>query len=286
MDLDSLILRKLTREELDVAVEWAAAEGWNPGLHDADVFWNTDPDGYLGAELDGELVATGSIVSYGGRYGFMGFFIVRSDLRGRGIGTRLWYHRRDTLKSRLQSGAAIGMDGVFDMQDWYARGGFEFSHRNLRMEGIGTAARPAAEIVGLSTLPFDSVANYDRDCFGCDRERFLREWIRMPGVTALGFQRDDRLCGYGVIRMCREGRKVGPLFAQDDDCAQALFEALSNEADGEPIWLDVPESHAGAMQLAERHGMKEVFGCARMYCGRPPEMNGTGIYGITTFELG
>ena len=59
MTLDHLRIRPLTREEFDIAVEWAANEGWNPGLHDADVFWKTDPEGYVGAELDGELVATG-----------------------------------------------------------------------------------------------------------------------------------------------------------------------------------------------------------------------------------
>ena len=104
IDLDALTFRPLTEAELKTSVDWAAAEGWNPGLHDAEVFWRTDPEGYIGAELDGELVATGSIVSYGGRYGFMGLFIVRSDLRGSGIGTRLWFHRRDTLLKRLESG--------------------------------------------------------------------------------------------------------------------------------------------------------------------------------------
>ena len=36
MDLSQLKIRPLTREEFDVAVEWAAAEGWNPGLHDTE----------------------------------------------------------------------------------------------------------------------------------------------------------------------------------------------------------------------------------------------------------
>jgi GNAT superfamily N-acetyltransferase len=153
MNLDQLHIRSLSRKELDTAVEWAAAEGWNPGLHDADVFWATDPDGFLGAELNGELVATGSVVSYAGQYGFMGFFIVRPDLRGQGIGTRLWLHRRDHLRARLSPGAAIGMDGVFAMQDWYAKGGFTFSHRNLRMQGIGAAGCYGSDIVPVSAVP-------------------------------------------------------------------------------------------------------------------------------------
>ena len=31
------------RSEVDDLVDWAAREGWNPGLHDAELFWVTDP---------------------------------------------------------------------------------------------------------------------------------------------------------------------------------------------------------------------------------------------------
>jgi len=281
-----LTIRQLTREELELAVDWAVEEGWNPGLHDAEVFWKTDPEGFIGAELDGELVGTGSIVSYDGDYGFMGFFIIKKGLRGQGLGTKLWHYRRDLLKSRLSSDRAIGMDGVFEMQDWYARGGFEFSHRNLRMQGTGASGEIASEIVPLTEVPFDRISAYDRQCFGCEREVFLKEWIAMPDVTALGFEEEGRLRGYGVIRKCREGFKIGPLFADSANVSGSLFVALSGAAVGEALFLDIPECNAEAVELARRHHMEEVFGCARMYCGPPNEMVWDKIYGITTFELG
>ena len=37
-------------------VDWAAAEGWNPGLDDAAAFRSADPDGFLIATVDGEAV--------------------------------------------------------------------------------------------------------------------------------------------------------------------------------------------------------------------------------------
>ncbi len=283
----NLSISPLTRDEFDTAIEWAAVEGWNPGLHDADVFWQTDPEGYLGTHLNGELVATGSIVSYAGNFGFMGFFIVRPDLRGQQIGTQLWFHRRDTLLARLKPGAAIGMDGVFDMQDWYAKGGFQFSHRNLRMQGVGKAANSiASEIVPLSEVPFDSIQTYDQICFGFDRATFLKSWVNLPDSTALGLVCDEELSGFGVIRRCREGYKIGPLFADDAEVAEALFRALSHHADGEPIWLDIPECNPDAVALAARHHMQEVFGCARMVYGDAPALPWDRIYGVTTFELG
>ncbi len=68
MTPDDMHIRRMTRDELDVLVEWAAREGWNPGLDDAEVFWNTDPDGFVAAQIGGELVGGGSIVAYDKRY--------------------------------------------------------------------------------------------------------------------------------------------------------------------------------------------------------------------------
>ena len=155
-----------------------------PGLNDAPIFWDTDPDGFIAAELGGELIGGGSVVSYAGRFGFMGFFIIRPDHRGRGLGERLWIHRRDLLISRLQTPAAIGMDGVFNMQAFYARGGFVFSHRDLRFEGIGSAA--AGDGVDLSEVPFAELLRYDTAHFPAPREPFLRAWISQPDSRALG----------------------------------------------------------------------------------------------------
>jgi Acetyltransferase (GNAT) domain len=61
----------MTRPELDVAVEWAADEGWNPGLKDADCFHRTDSDGFLMGFRDGEPVASISVVRYDGAFGFL-----------------------------------------------------------------------------------------------------------------------------------------------------------------------------------------------------------------------
>ena len=55
---DDYHIRAMTRDEVDVAVDWAAAEGWNPGLHDADCFYRADPQGFLVGLLDGEPIAS------------------------------------------------------------------------------------------------------------------------------------------------------------------------------------------------------------------------------------
>lgn len=46
LDPDDLTICVMDRMALDQAMEWAAAEGWNPGLNDADCFHTADPTGY------------------------------------------------------------------------------------------------------------------------------------------------------------------------------------------------------------------------------------------------
>jgi GNAT superfamily N-acetyltransferase len=281
-----LVTREMTRAELDTLVEWAANEGWNPGNNDAQIFWDTDPEGFVAAEIGGELIGGGSVVSYGGRFGFMGFFIIRPDHRGQGFGRRLWFYRRNLLISRLQVPPVIGMDGVFDMQGFYTRGGFVLFNRDLRFEGVGVAATPTDMLVDLRAVSFAEVSRYDAAHFPAPRERFLKAWIAQPNSRALGAVEDGVLRGYGVIRPCRGGFKIGPLFAADGDIAEALFCGLGDLAPGEPIILDVPENNPQAMALVRRHGLREVFGCARMYYGPPPVLPYREIFGVTTFELG
>ncbi|MEM1295627.1 MAG: GNAT family N-acetyltransferase [Verrucomicrobiota bacterium] len=282
----TLNYRQASRAELDLAIDWAAGEGWNPGLHDGDLFWETDPTGFVCIEREGEVIGTGSIVRYGEDFGFMGFFMVRPDLRGHGIGRDFWIWRRDTLRTRLRSDAAIGMDGVFDMQPFYAKGGFAFTHRNLRMEGMGRESAPEKELVRLTDLAFAEILAYDQRHFGFNRSTFLKSWIQPPGGAAFGLVEEGQLQGMGVIRPCQTGFKIGPLFADTPKAAEHLFGALSNHAANQPIYLDIPETNADAVALAVRHELKEVFGCARMYHGPAPGLPWKSIFGITTFELG
>jgi len=280
------MIRPMARPELDLLVDWAAVEGWNPGVHDADMFWETDPEGFVAAEQGGALVGGGSIVSYDGRFGFMGFFIVAPDHRGRGLGRRLWVHRRDALLARLRPGAAIGMDGVFGMQAFYARGGFALAGRDLRMEGVGAPAPRAPALVDAREVPPAELAAYDAGRFPAPRPGFVARWIAQPGARALAALEGGAIRGYGVVRPCRRGFKIGPLFAADAAVAEDLFRGLADHAAGAPLVLDVPEGNAAAMDLARRHGMREVYGCARMYLGPPPDLPDHEVFGVTTFELG
>ncbi|HMB61306.1 MAG TPA: GNAT family N-acetyltransferase [Xanthomonadales bacterium] len=280
------LIRQMSRPELEVLVGWAAKEGWNPGRNDADVFWTTDPEAFIAAELDGKMIGGLSIVSCGGAHGFMGIFIVHPDYRSQGIGNHLWHERLRRLVARLNAPVTIGMDGVFDMQAWYARGGFRFSTRDLRFEVTARDHAIEDHVVDLSTLPFSHVDAYDRRHFPAPRSKFLKLWISAPGHYARGVFERGELVAYGVLRPCVSGSKIGPLFANRPDVARDVFHALCSEVPGQPVFLDVPENNPHAMVLAQAEGMEEVFGCAKMYYGPAPVLPDHEIFGVTTFELG
>jgi hypothetical protein len=68
--------------------------------------------------------------------------------------------------------------------------------------------------------------------------------------------------------------------------AECLLDGLLAAAPGEPVFLDVPEPNATAIQSAEARGMTPVFETARMYKGKPSPIDVGKIWGITSFDLG
>jgi GNAT superfamily N-acetyltransferase len=275
----------MRREEADILVGWAADEGWNPGKADIGIAWATDPEAFIALRQGAELAGGGTIFSYDGRFGFMGLFIVRRELRGAGLGAQLWHYRLKRLQDRLLRGAPIGMDGVFAMVPFYERGGFALVYRDLRFQGIahGTTDPQARS---LDPSMFDLVEAFDRAYVAAPRPSFLRQWMFQPGAHAMGMIENEQLVGYGVARPARVGYKLGPVFAKRADIAERLISSLMAKIAGEQVQLDVPEPNQAGMRLAEQFGLKEVFGCARMYCGADPKLPVQGIYGVTSFEFG
>jgi GNAT superfamily N-acetyltransferase len=264
-----------------VAVAWAAAEGWNPGIDDGQRFLAADPDAFLASERDGEIVASVSCALYGPGYAFIGFYIVRPDLRGRGLGRPLF----DRALARAD-GRVVGLDAVPEHEATYARYGFETSHRNVRWRTLGGGHRPAG-LVDLESLPAGQLVAYDAAIFGTERGRFLRAWMDRPPGHALAYVRDGALAGYGVLRACRTGAKIGPLHADDTDAAHALLSGLLAAAGPRmDVFVDMPTANPATRELRAARVMEPVFETARMYLHGEPLEDLHRIFAVTTLEFG
>jgi GNAT acetyltransferase-like protein/acetyltransferase (GNAT) family protein len=279
---DGFHVRTMRPDEIALAADWAAAEGWNPGLADASCFATVDPGGFLIGELDGVPAATISCVNYDGRFAFLGFYIVRADLRGRGFGLRIW----DAAIAHA-GGRVIGLDGVVAQQANYRKSGFQLAYANIRYGGtVAAPAAPQADIVPLRDVPFALIEASDAAVFPAPRPAFMSAWIGTPGHIGCALMRDGAPAGWGVIRPCRKGRKIGPLVADDRGAAEAVLSALLAQAGGGEIFVDVPAINSDAVALAQSFGLAPVFETARMYTGPIPPLRLERAFGVTTFELG
>jgi ribosomal protein S18 acetylase RimI-like enzyme len=277
---DDYLIRTMSRAELDRAVDWAAAEGWNPGLSDADAFHAADPQGFFAGVLDGKMIASISLVAYDARFSFLGLYIVQPAHRGQGRGLKLW---QEALARHGTS--IVGLDGVVAQQENYQKSGFQLAYRNIRYRGV-IAGKPNRRLVDAETVPFDRLLAYDREFFQAPRPDFLRRWIKPADGKALVAIQDGAIAGFGVIRACLEGLKIGPLYASSERIAEELLIALATAARGDNLYLDVPAPNAAAVRLAERYGMRPVFETARMYTGPAPDLPLSRLFGVMSFELG
>lgn len=284
----NLEIKQVTPSDFETAVQWAADEGWNPGLDDAAAFFSADAGGFFMGFQDRKPISSISVVRYGPTYGFLGFYIVHPGYRGTGAGLETWNTGMAYLGDRV-----IGLDGVVAQQHNYKKSGFVLAGRNIRYRGVPVTAPMANAQAGIrpvNAADLTDLIAYDAPFFAAPRGAFIENWVAAENDTTRKSMlaiADGEIAGYGVIRTCRDGYKIGPLFADNTASAHRLFTALcATTAPGSEISLDTPEDNPAAIDLANQYGFEPVFETARMYRGPMPSLPVGRTFGITTFELG
>jgi ribosomal protein S18 acetylase RimI-like enzyme len=270
-------------DDVQRMAQWAADEGWDPGNTDALAFFCTDPGGFLMGYVDGQPQVCISVVKYGQTFGFLGFYIARPGVRGKGYGIQIWRAGMQRLEGRN-----VGLDGVVAQQYNYRKSGFRLAWNNIRHQGAPVeAGLPAGvSLFDARRVPFAALATYDRRFFPDERDTFLAAWISVPERAAMVAVRDGALAGFGVMRNAAGPSRIGPLYAKSPEIANALIAALAKELGATSVTLDVPDVNRPAVRLAEQIGLKPAFEVARMYTGKNPDVDLAAMYGVTSFELG
>lgn len=273
------------REVEDIIIQWAKEEGWNPGLHDAASFYAQDPQGFFIARLDHQPIGCSSAVIYDENFAFFGCYIVKREFRHQGYGIQMTRRRLEYVGNRN-----IGLDGVIHMCDKYANIGFRPAHMNIRYQGrLSIKENNASDphIISISEQLISSIEKYDRLYFPAPRRAFLNEWLKQSlDKMANAYIQDGIVKGYGVIRKCFLGYKIGPLFADSYEIAEKIFRSLVVKAQGDVFFLDIPEPNTAALALVKHYKMEPSFKTLRMYTKGVPDINLDRVFGITTFELG
>lgn len=266
--------------ELPVALGWAAAEGWRPGLDDAEAFFAADARGFFVAELEGKAIATISVVNHDSQMAFLGLYICRPEYRGRGLGLALWSHALAHAGART-----IGLDGVPAQQQNYARSGFRQTGSTMRWEGVLTG-REQADIRPAGPEDRAAIARLDRAANGYARTAFLDAWTRQsPGRRTLLIEAGGTIAGFATVRRCQQGCKIGPLIAPDAGMAADLVLAAQHALPGELLILDIPQTNHRLINWLEARGFACSFQTARMYRGEAPTASQL-LQSVGTLELG
>ena len=96
-----------------------------------------------------------------------------------------------------------------------------------------------------------------------------------------------RLVGFGVIRACRQGHKIGPLYGDTRTIAAKLFDALIRAVpENDVVMIDTPAVNTSASRIAVDRDFVRGFETARMYTAGAPSLDLDKVFGVTTFELG
>ena len=272
---------RMSLADLETVLDWAAAEGWNPGLDDAPAFLAADPAGFLVRKVEGRAVSAISVVNHSDSFAFLGLYLCHPRFRGQGHGLAIWRAGLAHAGTRT-----VGLDGVPDQQSNYSRSGFVRAGGTARFTGgNGLRATGATSTIKAADIPL--LLNSERTLTGIDGGRFLSNWFRnSESRRTLAIREAGCLAAYGTVRACRNGTKIGPFYARDATSAQALLGDLATVLGVGSVMLDVPEEASGIRTLLEGLGFSTSFSTARMYLGATPVTLPSDYRTITTLELG
>lgn len=273
----------MSSKEVQIAIDWAAEEGWNPGLQDAKCFYQANPQGMFIGKLGNQAIACASAMKYDNQLAHFGLYLVKKEFRHQGYGFQVTQARLAYV-----SGCNIGLDGVIEMADIYGRIGFVTQFRNHRyIVQPSSSSITANNIVAVNKVNFDDLVNYDAAIFSALRKQFLKAWISAETHHAVAYVKNNKLLGYGVIRQCVQNYKIGPLFADSLEVAIDITEALMTKIKNNFAFIDIPEINLQTKILIDHFNMRFAdFACERMYTKGLPTADFAKVYGITTLELG
>ncbi len=274
-----MTVRRMTQDDLELVLDWARAEGWNPGIDDAAAFFAADPLGFFLKEVGGRPAAAVSVVNHDEAFAFLGLYICHLTFRGQGFGFEVWQAGLAHAGARC-----VGLDGVPAQQSNYARSGFSHHGRTIRYEG-----RVADSPVAGAAVPInpEDVIQADMRTTGVRRQRFSAAWFAGTKTRrTLGLRSTGSMANFATFRLCADGIKIGPLYAESAAQAETLLASVSTEFGGGPLYIDVPDTSPALIKFLSDRGFEPVFETARMYSAKPPAATPPEFHGVATLELG
>jgi len=132
---------------------------------------------------------------------YLGNFIVREDVRGRGVGRQIWKAMLEKAGTRN-----IALDSEPYMEEWYEKQGFV--HKTYKVlfynvkvtEDMKTDVPKSYAVKTLTDDMWSDLLAYDRLVYpDTDREKILRAWLVGDEVRTVVAYDGSRVVGYGSM---------------------------------------------------------------------------------------
>ena len=276
-------IERLSRSGVNMLLDWAAAEGWNPGLDDAAPFQAADPEGFLILRVDGQPAAAVSVVRHDADIAFLGLFICAPEFRGRGLGARVFAAGLSHAEGR-----SVGLDAVPAQVDRYAAMGFAASFSSRRWSGDVPQEWAARRSRSPDPAELMAMTTADQRAEGYRRDAFLSAyWTDAPGRrTLILSDRSGEVQGWATVRRCRDGLKIGPLNARTPDDARSLIGDCAMALGASRVAIDIPSDAEPLWRMLERADFSPEFATTRMWKGTAPSRIPRFLNATATLELG
>lgn len=254
-------VRTLDTDDVTAAVRLSTGANWNQIATDWRRLLELAPDACYGGWVDGELVATATVVTHGGSVGWIGMILVDETHRRQGYGSTMF---EEALGEVLTDGVRVGLDATADGRSVYRQYGFRDIAPVVRWGGSVEARVPTDDVA-----TFDDpkrVAALDRRACGTDRGDLLSRLIAEE--RTVGLVRGSAPDGYGILRPGRERAQLGPVVASDRETAAALVSAAARRTNG----LVVDSFADGAIEeVFSEHGLRPERDLTRMVHDDPTD---------------
>jgi GNAT superfamily N-acetyltransferase len=258
-------IRLLTAADVPATLALSSAAGWNQTPEDWRRMIELEPEACFGVEVDGELVATTTLLCYGTDLAWVGMVLTHPRHQRRGYARALVLEALDVTRARHIP--CVKLDATDQGQPVYENVGFVVEQRIERWRREGGEAGTGA--------PFGPIPReLDRQAFGTDRSRFLQA-LGAPTMVA-----ED---GYVMTRPGAHTRYLGPCVAMRPGTAHTLIQAALSDG---PCFWDLLPANEAARGMATELGFQPVRRLIRMRLGEAIDTRDDYVFAIAGFEAG
>jgi GNAT superfamily N-acetyltransferase len=260
-------IRNLAATDISNLMFLTVAAGWNQTAEDWGRLMSIDAGGCFGAEVDGRIVATSTLLRYESKLAWLGMVLTHPNYRNQGIA-------RELVSQCLQLALprTVRLDATNEGKRLYMEMGF---FEECKIERWDCTAAPQVEAPKLE--PVEASAQLDREVFGVNRIKLLQ-------TMGSGALLEDG--SYALYREGREAVYFGPCVSTSIENTRTLLMSALSKYPGRRFFWDLFPHHREVADLAREFGFVPARQLSRMVRTGHPTLPDPRYHAIAGFEFG